>query len=55
MIPINEAHVRQTLKSWIVHYNRARPHSSLGPGMPVGGELLSLRKINGLQDRWILA
>src|SRR3989449_4421073 len=34
MIPFNEAHVRQTLKSWIVHYNRGRPHSSLGPGIP---------------------
>jgi putative transposase len=34
MIPLNEAHLRQTLKSWIVHYNRGRPHSSLGPAMP---------------------
>jgi putative transposase len=34
MTPFNEAHIRQTLKSWIVHYNRGRPHSSLGPGMP---------------------
>jgi hypothetical protein len=34
MIPINEAHIRQTLKSWVVHYNRGRSHSSLGPGMP---------------------
>jgi putative transposase len=34
MIPINEAHIRQTLKSWKVHYNSGRPHSSLGPGMP---------------------
>src|SRR5215472_1356754 len=31
MIPINEAHIRQTLKSWKVHYNFGRPHSSLGP------------------------
>jgi transposase InsO family protein len=34
MIPINEAHIRQTLKSWTAHYNGGRPHSSLGPGMP---------------------
>src|SRR5947209_1367179 len=34
MIPFNEAHIRQTLKSWTRHYNRARPHSSLGPGIP---------------------
>jgi len=37
MIPINKAHIRQTLKSWKVHYNRGRPHSSLGPGMPDRG------------------
>jgi len=36
MIPFNEAHVRQILKSWTSHYNRGRPHSSLGPGMPDG-------------------
>jgi transposase InsO family protein len=34
VIPINEAHIRQTLKSWTAHYNSGRPHSSLGPGMP---------------------
>jgi transposase InsO family protein len=34
IIPFNEAHIRQTLKSWTEHYNRARPHSSLGPGTP---------------------
>ena len=34
MIPISEAHIRQTLKCWVEHYNRVRPHSSLGPGTP---------------------
>jgi len=34
MIPFNEAHIRQILKSWASHYNRGRPHSSLGPGIP---------------------
>jgi putative transposase len=34
MIPFNEAHVRQILKSWMSHYNQGRPHSSLGPGIP---------------------
>jgi hypothetical protein len=34
MIPLNEAHVRQILKDWKTHYNRGRPHSSLGPGIP---------------------
>jgi len=34
MIPITETHIRQTLRCWVDHYNRARPHSSLGPGTP---------------------
>ena len=34
MIPINAQHIRQILKEWIRHYNGARPHSSLGPGIP---------------------
>ena len=34
MIPLNEDHVRWILKQWTVHYNKARPHSSLGPGIP---------------------
>jgi transposase InsO family protein len=34
LIPLNERHVRQILKRWVAHYNRGRPHSSLGPGIP---------------------
>jgi transposase InsO family protein len=34
MIPISETHIRQTMRGWVEHYNRARPHSSLGPGTP---------------------
>jgi putative transposase len=34
MIPLNESHVRDILKQWTAHYNRSRPHSSLGPGIP---------------------
>jgi transposase InsO family protein len=30
MIPVNERHLRGTLPEWIGHYNRGRPHSSLG-------------------------
>jgi transposase InsO family protein len=33
LIPLSEAHLRQTLKSWVAHYNRGRPHSALGPGV----------------------
>ena len=34
MIPLSAAHLRSILKSWVEHYNRGRPHSSLswGPG-----------------------
>ena len=34
LIPFSEAHLRQTLKAWVTHYNRGRPHSALGPGVP---------------------
>jgi putative transposase len=34
MIPINEGHVRWIMKQWAIHYNKSRPHSSLGPGIP---------------------
>jgi putative transposase len=34
MIPLSETHLRSILKSWVEHYNRDRPHSILGPGVP---------------------
>jgi len=34
LVPLSESHLRRTLKSWVDHYNRARPHMSLGPGIP---------------------
>lgn len=34
MIPLNERHLRRILREWVTHYNRGRPHASLGPGMP---------------------
>ena len=34
MIPLSEAHLRSILKSWVKHYNRGRPHSKFGPGVP---------------------
>jgi putative transposase len=33
MIPLNERHLRRVLGEWIPHYNRGRPHASLGPGI----------------------
>jgi putative transposase len=34
LIPLSESHLRSILKSWIGHYNIARPHMALGPGVP---------------------
>ena len=34
LVPINERHLRLILKEFVVHYNRGRPHSALGPGIP---------------------
>lgn len=36
LIPMNERHVRAILREWVSHYNRGRPHASLGPGIPEG-------------------
>jgi len=33
-IPLNERHLRKVLGEWVSHYNRGRPHASLGPGIP---------------------
>ena len=34
LIPLSEAHLRRILREYVRHYNRGRPHSSLGPGIP---------------------
>jgi transposase InsO family protein len=34
MIPFSERHLRRVLQEWTAHYNRGRPHTSLGPGIP---------------------
>ena len=31
---MNDTHLRVILREWVEHYNRGRPHSSLGPGLP---------------------
>jgi putative transposase len=30
----DERHLRRILAEWVPHYNRGRPHSSLGPAVP---------------------
>ena len=34
MVPMSETHLRSILREWVTHYNRGRPHSGLGPGVP---------------------
>jgi putative transposase len=34
VIPLHERHLRKVLVEWVPHYNRGRPHASLGPGIP---------------------
>ena len=34
LIPINDRHLQTILKEFVRYYNRRRPHSSLGPGIP---------------------
>ena len=34
LLPIREGHLRWILHEWVTHYNRGRPHASLGPGVP---------------------
>jgi putative transposase len=46
LILVNDRHLRSVLREWVAHYNRSRPHSSLGPGIP-DGPLEDLAKENG--------
>jgi putative transposase len=34
LIPLNERHLRLIVREFVGYYNRGRPHSSLGPGIP---------------------
>ena len=53
MIPLSEAHLRSILREWVTHYNRGRPHSALGPGVP-GPPLGSVRRSKAeARHRWV--
>ena len=34
MIPVSQVHLRSNVREWFAHYNGARPHRALGPGVP---------------------
>ena len=34
LITLTGKHLRRVLEEWVSHYNRGRPHSALGPGIP---------------------
>jgi putative transposase len=40
LIPLSEKHLGRILAEWVTHYNRGRPHLSLGPGIPEPAEIL---------------
>jgi len=42
LVPISHRHLRRILSEWVIHYNRGRPHQSLGPGIPDPPEGLSV-------------
>ena len=52
MIPLTENHLRRVLKGWIAYYNRARPHSALGPGVPGPTKDTPVTLQRGRQSNW---
>jgi putative transposase len=51
LIPLNERHLRRILKEWVAHYNRGRPHSSQGPGIPEPSGGIPAPQISGHRIR----
>jgi putative transposase len=47
LIPLGEEHLRRLLSAWRMHYNRGRPHASLGPGLPAPPPGLPAASITG--------
>jgi putative transposase len=47
MIPVDERHPAAIRREWVTHYNRGRPHASLGPGIPDGPVNDAIRESTG--------
>jgi hypothetical protein len=50
MIPCNEDHLRRVLGQWVMHYNRGRHHTSLGPGVPDAPNLVPVPSGHRIRD-----
>ena len=50
MMPFNEGHLRRVLRHWVAHYNRGRPHTSLGPGLPDAPDLAAVPSAHRIRD-----
>jgi len=50
MILLNENHLRRVLREWVERYNRGRPHSSLGPGIPDARDLEPMPSGHRIRD-----
>jgi hypothetical protein len=48
LIPFNERHLNLVLKAWIAHFNNAKPHMSMGPGIPAGSRPPRRRALIGI-------
>ncbi len=42
IIPLGEDHIRRVVREWSNHYNRGRPHMSLGPSVPEPSDSIPL-------------
>ena len=43
VIPVSERHLRRVMGAWVAHYNRGRPHSMLGRGIPDPSSIMAPR------------
>ncbi len=58
LIPLHERHRRRFLKEWVAHYNKGRPHSRLGPGIPQPTAGEAVKRLSGYaipRDHQVLA
>jgi len=51
VIPFAERNLRNVLADRVPHYNRGRPHASVGPGIPDGRAVAPVLKEPRIPDR----